>query len=80
MVLGVVSSLAIMILLRKRELVALQCGCLCSVSLYQGAVGSSAVCDCGVSWPYFLHWFNKKIYPSSARPCLIAILNSMSVL
>ena len=50
------SSLAI-ILLRKRELVAilkLCCCCPCSVFLPCGALCSSAVCDCGISWQYSL--------------------------
>ena len=32
----------------------LLCGCLCSVSLPHGAVGWSAVCECGISWSYLL--------------------------
>ena len=54
MVLGALSSLAI-ILLMKRELVALFelfCGCVCSMSLRRCAVGLSAVCDC--TWSYSL--------------------------
>ena len=46
----VLSSFAI-ILMRKRELVALlllSC-CKCSVALPRGAMGWSAVCDCGIS-------------------------------
>ena len=49
-VLGALSSLAI-IMLRKRELASslkLFCGCQCFVSLPHGAVGWSAVCDCGI--------------------------------
>ena len=49
------TSLAI-ILTRKRELVALllsflfiSCHCKCPVALPHGAVGWSAVCDCGIS-------------------------------
>ena len=57
-VLGVTSSLAI-ILLKKSELVAiLYCGCLCSVSLPHCAIGWSAFCDCGNSYSYpfaFIH-------------------------
>ena len=30
------------------------CACLCSVSLPRGAMGWSAVCDCGISWSYSL--------------------------
>ena len=30
------------------------CGCLCFVSLSHGAMGWSAVCDCGNSWSYSL--------------------------
>ena len=32
------------------------CGCQCSVSLSQGALGWTAVCDCGIfcSYSYFL--------------------------
>ena len=47
--------------LRKRELVALllivflmSSGCKCSVSLSGGAMGWSAVYDCGISWSYSL--------------------------
>ena len=29
------------------------CDCRCRVALYQGAVGRSAVCDCGISLSYF---------------------------
>ena len=46
------SSLTI-ILLRKRELVALLKVCrsrLCFVTSLQGGMGWSAVCDCGISW------------------------------
>ena len=50
-VLGVLSSL-VNILQRKRELVALLLLCcgsfLCSASFPHGAVGWSAVCDCGI--------------------------------
>ena len=55
----VLSSFAI-ILMRKRELIALllvfwmSCYCKCPVALPQGAVGWSAVCDCGNSWSYSL--------------------------
>ena len=51
-VLGVLSSLAI-IMLRERELVALlwlYYGCKCSLPLPRGAVDWSAVSDCGISW------------------------------
>ena len=47
----VLSSFAIP-LTRKRELVALlllSFGCKCPVALPHGAVGWSAVCDCGIS-------------------------------
>ena len=37
------------ILTRKRDLVALSCYCKCSVALPYGAMGWSAVCDCGIS-------------------------------
>ena len=52
LVLGALSSLAI-ILLRKRA------GCftlfvMCFVSLTNSAVGRSAVSGCGISWLYFL--------------------------
>ena len=30
------------------------CGCLCSVTLPYGAVGWSAMYDCGISWSYSL--------------------------
>ena len=51
--LSVHSSFAI-ILKRKRKLVALlvlqmYCYCNCSMALPHGAVGWSAVCDCGIS-------------------------------
>ena len=38
---------------KERELVALHvlcCGCLCSVFISHGAMGWSAVCECGVFW------------------------------
>ena len=48
-VLGVIPSLA-NILLKKSELVAiLYCGCLCSVSLPHCTMGWSTVCECGNS-------------------------------
>ena len=54
----VISSFAI-ILMRKRELVAkfffvfrMSCYCKCSVALPDGAVGRSAVCECGFFWSY----------------------------
>ena len=50
-VFGILSSLAI-ILLRKRELVAVVS--VCSVSLPHDAVGWSAVYDLGISWSYLL--------------------------
>ena len=56
MVLGGLSSLAI-ILLGKRQLVALLwicCGCLCSVSLPCIAMAWFAICVCGFSWSYSL--------------------------
>ena len=31
--------------------------CICSVALPYGAVGRSAVCDCGISWSYLLTIF-----------------------
>ena len=34
--------------------VGLSCYCICSVALPYGAVGWSAVCDCGISWSYLL--------------------------
>ena len=52
------------ILKRKRKLVVLQMYCYhkCSVTLPHGAVGSSAVCDCGIIiliiLTYFLFWLN----------------------
>ena len=55
-ILGALSSLAT-VLLRKKKLVSLlelYCGYLCSVFLHRGAVGWSAVCDCGISWSYSL--------------------------
>ena len=51
-VLGINSSFAI-IPLGKRELVAVylqSCDCKFSVSLPQGVVGWSVVCDCGIFW------------------------------
>ena len=54
MVIGVLSSLAI-IMLRKRGLVALLalcCICLFSVFLPYGTVGWPVVCDCGIHWSY----------------------------
>ena len=27
-----------------------------------GAMGWSAVCDCGISWPYSLIFFNEKVF------------------
>ena len=55
-VLGALSSLAI-VLLRTIELIALLylgCGCLCSVSssFPRGNVGRSAVCDCAFPSPF----------------------------
>ena len=53
---GALSSLPI-ILLRKRELVALlylRCGYLCSVSHPHSTLGRSEVCGCGISWSYSL--------------------------
>ena len=49
------SSFAI-ILMGKGELVALlSCSSHdCCMALHQGAMGLSAVCDCGISWPYSL--------------------------
>ena len=53
------SSFAI-ITLRKRAgcfaliMYLLSCGCYCSVSLPHGVMGLSVVCDCGISWSYFL--------------------------
>ena len=49
----VLSSFAI-ILTRKKELVAfvvfqMSCYCKCSMALPHGAMGLSAVCDCGIS-------------------------------
>ena len=54
----VLSSFAI-ILMGKREPVALlglSSWCLVTVvfALLRGAMGSSAVCDCGISWSYSL--------------------------
>ena len=49
MFLGVLSSLAI-ILLRKRGLVALARAVVMSMSHLRGTVGLSAVCDCSSSW------------------------------
>ena len=59
-VLGVLSSLEI-ILLRKRELVPLLyfcCGCLYSVTHPRNDVDWSSVCDCDISWSYSLTLFN----------------------
>ena len=43
---------------RERELVALHCVVTpCSMSLPDGAVGWSVVCDCGISWSYSLGVF-----------------------
>ena len=53
MFLGVHSGLAI-ILLGGAACFALIVLCLCSVSLPHGAVGWSAVSDCGISWSYSL--------------------------
>ena len=52
-VLGVLSSLAIL-LLRTREMLALfsftvRCCCPCSVSLPHGIIGWSTICDIGIS-------------------------------
>ena len=69
---GIFSSLAI-ILLRKRELVAilkLCCWCLFSVPRSHGAVGWSAVCDCGISWSVSL------VFPYSS----IRILRSQVII
>ena len=74
----VLSSFAI-ILTRKRELVALlfvfwmPCYCKCPVALPQGAVGWSAVCDCGISWSYSLTFWlsNCQGQHCSFYPCNI---------
>ena len=58
----IVLSSFVIILQRKRELVALSFkiefllpwGYQWSVSLPPGAVGSSAICECGFSWSYAL--------------------------
>ena len=39
----------------------MSCGCLCSLSLPHGAVGWSAVCACGISWPYSLIFCNVRV-------------------
>ena len=55
------SSFAI-ILMGKRELVdllCLSCDCCCSVALPDGAMGWSAVCDCGISRSYSLALLTK---------------------
>ena len=51
----VLSSFAI-ILKRCFDFIVVQmsCYCECSVTLPHGAVGWSAVCDCGVYWSYSL--------------------------
>ena len=56
LVIGIFSSLAV-IVLRSRELVALLyvcCDCLCSFALPSDVVGLSAFCGCVVSWAYSL--------------------------
>ena len=53
----VLSSFAI-ILMGKRELVALLClSSWCPVALPHGAVSWSAVCDCGIFWSYSLTFY-----------------------
>ena len=55
-ILCVHSSLAI-ILKKKRKLVALlllSYRCIVTINIPYGAVGWSAVCDCGISWSYSL--------------------------
>ena len=43
----------------------MSCRCYRSVSLLHGAVGWSAVCDCGVSWSYSLtFWESVSQYPA----------------
>ena len=34
----------------------MSCDCLCSLTLPHGAVGWSAVCECGISLSYLLHF------------------------
>ena len=57
------SILGITVLAKKQESRAgcfalivflMSCDCKCSVALPHGAVGWSAVCDCGISWSYAL--------------------------
>ena len=36
------------------EVTELICDCYCSLTLPHGAVGWSAVCECGISWSYSL--------------------------
>ena len=58
-IVGVNSSLTIFSLI-KRELAALfelYCGFHCSVSLPEGTVGWSAVCNCGIFWSYSLFYW-----------------------
>ena len=35
-------------------------GCQCTVSLPHDSVHWSAVCGCGISWPYYFNFINKK--------------------
>ena len=39
----------------------MSCYCKCSVALPHGAVGWSAVCDCGIYRPYLLTFSNKHV-------------------
>ena len=34
------------------------CNCYCSVALPHGAVGWSAVCDCGIFWSYAFFYYS----------------------
>ena len=61
MVIGASSSLAIIFAEEERDgCFTLCCGCLCGVSLPHGAMGWSAVCDCGISCSCSFTFF---IYP-----------------
>ena len=74
----ILSSFAI-IMIGKRELVALLMAffCYCSVALLPpGAMGWSAVCDCGIIWSYSLAFFlilGRLIYPFSQKKGLSKI-------
>ena len=84
-VLSVFCSFTVILLMKREKegdrcfsliVFLLVCVCYSSKPLSYGAVGWSAVCDCGISWSYSLLFWSFHVYYNQNRSALLCKLVS----